>query len=87
MSARQPYPPEFRAAVVADYRASGDTLAQVARRHGVSTSALCQWAKANPRKAMTQGPRVCDDDDLAYFGGWERVGLVQRPLFAEQRSA
>ena len=71
-----------RDAAVTDYQTSGDTLAEVARRHGVSRSALAKWASPPDRAA-----RIYDQSDDQYTGGWERVGLIQRPLMPEQRSA
>jgi len=65
---------EVRAAAIADYRESGDTIAIVAARHGVGRSTLGSWVNA------------CGDD-IAYVGGWEVRGGVRYPLFPEARSA
>lgn len=71
-----PYPLAVRAAAVADYRESGDTIAHVAARHGVARATLGKWVTVSG-----------DDKSLAYVGGWEVRGLVKRPLFPEPRSA
>lgn len=81
MSSRRHVSEDRRAAAVADYHTSGDPYAVVASRHGVSRSALHSWV--NP-----DGVGSIDTvEDLAYHGGWEVRGGVQRPLFPERRSA
>jgi transposase-like protein len=67
--------PTTRAAAIADYLNSGDTIAIVAARHGIGRATLGHWV---------QGLRV---DDLAYVGGWEVRGSVRYPLLPERRSA
>lgn len=65
---------ELRAAAVADFLETDDTIAQVAARHGVARSTLGTWVA---------GMR----DELAYVGGWEIRGGVRYPLAPERRSA
>lgn len=69
------HPDTTRAAAIADYRNSGDTIAIVAARHGIARATLGAWVS---------GLR---DDDLAYVGGWEVRGSVLYPLLPERRSA
>ena len=64
----------IRAAAIADYINSGDTIAQVAARHGIGRSTFGCWVN---------GLR----DELAYVGGWEIRGGVLYPLLPERRSA
>ena len=66
-------PNHIRDAAIADYHTSGDTLEVVAARHNVGRSTLGKWVR---------GGR-----DLGYYGGWEIIGLVKRPLFPERGSA
>lgn len=77
------HPDAKRRAAVADYRQSGDTIAVVAKRHGVARSTLGTWATGS--KAA---------DDYAYGGVpefdpklWENRGGVLYPLFPERRPA
>ena len=44
-----PIPESVRRAAVADYKASGDSLGTVARKHGISKSALASWIKPKKR--------------------------------------
>ena len=68
------HPPTTRAAAIADYLETGDTIAEVAARHGVARSTLGTW---------TAGIR----HDLGYNGGWEVRGLIQYPRRPAKRSA
>lgn len=72
-----------RAAAIADYLHTGDTIAEVAARHNVPPSTLGHWVK-----------RHRPVDDLAYLGSsdfdpraWEMRGGILHPLFPERRSA
>ena len=78
-------PPSTRAEAVADYRASGDPYHVVAKRHGVSRSTLYGWV--NGSKHTPRTPREWTDAEVGYYGGWEVVGGVSRPLLPERRSA
>ena len=76
------HPTDKRAAAIADFRESGDTIAEVADRHGIARSTLGTW---------TAGIR---DEQLAYRGAsdfdptaWELRGGVRYPLFPVRRSA
>ena len=64
---------ELRAAAVADFLETDDTIAQVAARHGVARSTLGTWVS---------GLR----SELAYVGGWEIRGGVRYPLAPERRT-
>lgn len=64
----------IRAAAIADYINSGDTIAQVAARHGIGRATVGYWVN---------GLR----DELAYVGGWENRGGVLYPLLPARRSA
>lgn len=66
---------ETQAAAIADLYASGDTVKDVAERHGVGRSTLSKWVAKDEQRG------------IAYSGGWENVGGVMRPLFPERRSA
>lgn len=76
-------PENIRAAAVADYRASGDPLAVVARRHGVSKTALSSWV--NPRHKKRQRD-VWSEAEVALTGGrWVNVrGVMRWEPFAGQ---
>ena len=65
----------IRAAAIADYINSGDTIAQVAARHGIGRATVGYWVRGVRR------------DELAYVGGWEIRGGVRYPLLPERRSA
>lgn len=72
-----------RAAAIADYRTSGDTIAQVAARHNVPASTLGHWVKHHQPV-----------DELAYLGSpgfdpnaWEMRGGILHPLFPGRRTA
>lgn len=75
MVTRQFVPGEVRDAAVADYYASGDSIATVAGRHSIPRSTLGGWVKRG------------EADALAYVGGWEVRGGVRYPLLPERRSA
>lgn len=62
------------AAAVEDYHTSGDNKTAVAARHGISRTRLAKELKDA-------------SDGIAYIGGWETVGGIQRPLFPERRTA
>ncbi|MDR7253731.1 transposase-like protein [Nocardioides sp. BE266] len=75
MSNRRAIPDHIRTAAINDYRASGEPLATVARRHGVSKTALSSWI--TPQKK--RGPKQWGADELALTGGrWVNVRGVMR---------
>lgn len=84
MSARH-HTPATRAAAITDYKTSGDSMKAVAERHGISRSCLHAWIHGTPHNSTRD--REWTDADLAYRGGWMPVGLIQRPLLPERRSA
>lgn len=61
------HPAEKRAAAVADYRDSGDTIAAVAARHGIARATLGNWAIG-----------VRSSDDIALTGGRWVIDLRRR---------
>lgn len=84
MSARH-HTPAKRAAAIADYQTSGDSMKAVAERHGISRSCLHAWVHGTPHN--TTRDREWTDADLAYVGGWHNDRGVMRPLYPERRSA
>lgn len=85
MATGRPIPDHIRDAAIADYKASGQSLLIVSRRHGVSKAALSSWIKPGHTKRVRKSP--WSDAELAYIGGWQVVGGVSRPLLPERRSA
>jgi transposase-like protein len=88
VSTGQPINETIRAAAIADYRASGESLLIVSRRHGVSKTALASWVNPKSRQYRPTS------EELAYVGtagfdprAWEVRGGVHYPLFPERRSA
>lgn len=65
-------PENIRAAAVADYRSSGEPLAVVARRHGVSKTALSSWVNPRPRKPKANA------EDFALRGGRWALDPIRR---------
>lgn len=74
MSTGKPVPDEVRDAAIADFMSGTEMVKTVAARHGIPRSTLSQWL----RRAQ---------EDLAYVGGWEVRGGIQRPKMPERRSA
>lgn len=56
MSTGKPIPEPIRTAAVDDYRSSGDSMTVVAKRHGVSKTALASWI--NPKTASWINPKT-----------------------------
>lgn len=64
---------DLRRPVLDDLYSSGDSFATVAKRHGVSPSALRSWCHEDG------GRREDDQSDVAFTGEWVRDGLILRP--------
>lgn len=76
MSTGKPISAAIRIAAINDYRNTGDSMTVVARRHGVSKTALSSWI--NPRPSKTR-VRTYGADEVALTGGrWVGVGGIQR---------
>lgn len=84
----KPASPETREEAVAAYVA-GESSTSIGKRLRVSSSSVTMWVREAGHTVRTRGGKLPDDDasPLAYMGGWERRGLIQVPLFPEQRSA
>ncbi len=77
--------PAARAAAIADYKASGDSYAVVAARHGMSRTHL--HALVNPGKKRAR--KQAEQEEVALTGGtWVRDGLVMRwqPFIAPSKA-
>lgn len=73
----EPFPTHIRDAAIADYHNSGDTLAVVAERHGVSKSRLGAWIK--PGHGRRKRNDAWTEADIALADGrWVRDGLTWR---------
>lgn len=81
----RPIPDHVRDAAVADYRTSGDSYKEVAKRHGISRSRL--HALVNPEGVKKRKPKRWGAEEIEYVGGWVNRGGVMYPLLPEQRSA
>ena len=83
MSTGTPIPDHIRAAAVADYLASPDSLTVTAARHGISKAALWSWVKQpDPRKRTRD---VWTEEEIALNNGhWtpnSRGVQVWQPCF------
>lgn len=50
----------------------------------MSKAALAAWV--NPASKKPVRNRSWTEEEIAYRGGWERIGGVLRPLYPEQRT-
>ena len=64
------HPPEFRNRVLADYHASTDSIAAVARRHSLSHSTLLNWLNTETDIALTDGRWVPRGGVLRWEPSW-----------------